>query len=202
MEPEVIAVLKRLELEDADEREAEETGAADVPMDDRMYTLHPDSSQLLHIMIQASGSKRIVELGVAHGYSTIWLAHAARITGGRVTSLEINPRAIELASKNLDEAGLADYVDFVLGDARETLRSLEGPIDFMLFDCWEWLYVECLDLTVPLLRPGGLLVADNVTAGEPGVAEYLDALREHPLMETVSVPIGRDLEVSGKKLSA
>ena len=69
MEPEVIAVLKRLELEDAAERKAEETGA-DVPMDDRMYTLHPDTSQLLHIMIQASGSKRIVELGVAHGYST------------------------------------------------------------------------------------------------------------------------------------
>ena len=201
MEPEVIAVLKRLELEDAAEREAEEAGA-DVPMEDRMYTLHPDTSQLLYIMIQASGCKRIVELGVAHGYSTIWLAHAARITGGRVTSLEINPGALDIARKNLDEAGLADYVDFILGDARETLKSLEGPIDFILMDCWEWLYVDCLEVAAPLLRPGGLLVADNVTAGDPGVAEYQEALRSHPLMQTVTVPIGRDLEVSGKKLSA
>ncbi len=129
MEPEVIAVLKRLELEDAAERKAEEAGA-DVPIDDRMYTLHPDTSQLLHIMIQASGCKRIVELGVAHGYSTIWLAHAARITGGRVTSLEINPRALDIARKNLDEAGLADYVDFHFGRCKGDLEVSRGPNRF------------------------------------------------------------------------
>ena len=196
MEPEVERVLRRLEEEDVEDRKV-----VDRPREERMFTLHPDSAQLLHMMIQAAGCKRLVEIGVAFGYSTIWLAHAARLTGGRLTSLEINPKTLEFGRRNVAEAGLSDVVDFVEGDALETLRDIRGPLDFVMMDCWEELYIPGLELIVPLLRPGGLLVTDNVTPGEPGTDPFIRALREHPMMETVSVPIGRDIEVSAKSLT-
>ena len=197
MKPEVLKVLRRMEKEDDEDRKI-----PDRPREDRMFTLHPDTSQLIHIMIQSAGCKSLVEIGVAHGYSTIWLAHAARITGGRLTSLEINPKNIERAGRNLTEAGLADMVNLVLGDGRETLRTIKGPIDFVLMDCWEWLYVDLLKLIVPMLRPGGLLAADNVAPGHTESDRYIQALRDDPRMETISVPIGRNIEVSGKSLNA
>ena len=194
-EGKIWCVLHRLEAEDAEDRRT-----LSRPREERMFTLHPDTSRLVHIMIQATGSKRLVEIGAAYGYSTIWLTHAARITGGQLTSLEINPKLIEIARRNVMEAGLIDKVDFILGDARETLGTLKAPFDFVLLDCWEWLYVEILDTLAQMLRPGGLIVADNVNPGKEESDQYIAALREHPLMESVSVPIGREIEVSMRRL--
>ena len=194
-EEKIWRVLHRLEAEDAEDRRT-----LSRPREERMFTLHPDTARLIHIMIQSAGCKRLVEIGAAYGYSAIWLAHAARITGGRLISLEINPKLIKIGRRNLEEAGLADMVESVLGDVRETLDTLETPFDFVLLDCWEWLYVEILDTLAPKLRPGGILVADNVNPGNPDSDQYIQALHEHPLMETVSVPIGREIEVSTRKL--
>jgi predicted O-methyltransferase YrrM len=167
-----------------------------------MFTLHPDTARLVHILIQSAGCGRIVEIGGAYGYSAIWLAHASRITGGRFTSIEINPKLIEMANQNVAEAGLADSVEFILGDAREILPTLKTPLDFVLLDCWEWLYVDFLKIIAPMLRPGGLLVSDNVNPGTREESDqYIQALRDHPLMESVSVPIGRAIEVSGRRLA-
>ena len=197
MGPDVARVLKRLEKEDAEDRRAPER-AREV----RMYTLHPDSARLCHILVQGTESKRLAEIGVAHGYSTIWMADAARIMGGRLTSLEINPKILEFAESNVAEAGLSGMVDFVLGDATETIREVPGPLDFVLMDCWEWFYVELLEVIAPKLRPGGLLVADNVESGHADSDRYIQALHDHPMMETVNVPIGREIEVSVRKLDA
>ena len=191
----ILRVLHRLEEEDAEDRET-----LSRPREERMFTLHPDTAMLIHIMIQSAGCKKLMEIGGAYGYSAIWLAHAARITGGRLSTLEINPKLIEIGRRNLAEAGLADMVDYVPGDARETLETLETPLDFVLLDCWEWLYVEILDILAPKLRPGGILVADNVNPGHSDSDQYIQALHEHPLMETVSVPIGREIEVSMRRL--
>jgi len=191
----ILRVLHRLEAEDDEDRRT-----LSRPREERMFTLHPDTSRLIHIMIQSAGCKRLVEIGGAYGYSAIWLAHAARITGGCFTSLEINPKLIEIGRRNLEEAGLADMVESVQGDAKETLDTLETPLDFVLLDCWEPLYVELLNIIAPKLRPGGILVADNVLPGHPDSDQYIQALHGHPLMETVSVPIGRGIEVSTRRL--
>ena len=201
MDPRVLSVMKRLEEEDAEERAAV-GGPGEIPHFERMYTLHPDTSRLVHILIQAAGCKAVVEVGVSHGYSSLWLAHAVRLTGGRLTSLEVSATNVEIACQNIAEAGLSNMVDIVLGDARKTLRSVQGPLDFVLLDSWDDTYVECLGIIVPLLRPGGLLVADNVTPGEPGTVPLVKALENHPLMETLNVPIGRDIQVSAKKADA
>ena len=195
-EEQIWRVLHRLEAEDAEDRRT-----LTRPREERMFTLHPDTARLVHIMVQSAGCKRLVEVGGAYGYSAIWLAHVSRITGGRFTSIEINPKLIEIAKRNVAEAGLADSVEFILGDAREILPTLEAPLDFVLLDCWEWLYVGFLEIIAPMLRPGGLLVADNVNPGTREDSDkYIQALRDHPLMESVSVPIGREIEVSARRL--
>ena len=194
-EEKVWSVLHRLEAEDAEDRRTRNR-----PSGEAMLTLHPDTARLIHIMVQSTDAKRLVEIGGSHGYSTVWLTHAARITGGRFTSLEIHPKLIEIAKRNVAEAGLADSAEHILGDARETLGSVEGPLDFVLLDCWERLYVELLDPIAQKLRPGGLLVADNVMPGNEGSDEYIQALADHPLMESVSVPIGKQIEVSARRL--
>ena len=191
----ILNVLHRLEEEDAEDRRT-----LSRPREERMYTLHPDTSRLAHILIQAAGCKRIVELGGAYGYSAIWLAHAARITGGSVTSLEISPKLIKIGRQNLEETGLADMVETIQGDALETLPTLEDPLDFVLLDCWEWLYVDILKILAPKLRPGGLVLADNVNPGNEDSDNFIQALHEHPLMEAVSVPIGREIEIITRKL--
>lgn len=194
-EEKVWSVLQRLEAEDAEDRRTRNR-----PAGEAMLTLHPDSARLIHIMIQSIDAKRLVEIGCSHGYSTVWLAHAARITGGQFTSLEVHPKLVKIAKRNVAEAGLADNAEHILGDARETLGPVEGPLDFVLLDCWERLYVELLDPIAQKLRPGGLLVADNVMPGNEGSDEYIQALADHPLMESVSVPIGKQIEVSARRL--
>ena len=199
METPILQVLQRIEEEDDAQRAQQEQGVEFAPHD-YIQSLHPDSSRLVHILIQATASKRLLEIGVSRGYSTIWIAHAARLTGGRLTSLEVHPPSVETARRNVAEVGLDRYVDFVLGDARETLPTLEGPFDFAFLDCWDRLYPEVFPLVVPLLRPGALLVTDNVTPGTDISDQFLDMLHGYSAMETVSVPIGRDLEVSVKRV--
>ena len=186
-------VLTRLETEDDEDRRL-----LNRPREERMFTLHPETSRLLHILVQTTKAKNLVEIGVAYGYSTIWLAHAARLTGGRISSLEVNSKLIEIARRNVEDAGLSDRVDFVLGDARQSLPSIAAPFDFVLLDCWEWLYVEMLEMLVPMLRPGALLVADNVHPGKEDSDRFVGAVSAHPSFETIGVPIGRDIQVSMK----
>ncbi len=198
-EEKISRVIHRLEEEDTEDRRIRTEQGKD-PNREPMLTLHPHSARLCHIMVQSICAKRLVEIGSSHGYSSVWLAHAARITGGQFTSLEVNPKLVEIAKQNVAEAGLTDNVTFIAGDARETMSSVEGPLDFVLLDCWEPLYVELLDLIASKLHPGGLLVADNVIPGREGSDEYIQALTDHPLMETVSVPIGKEIEVSVRRL--
>ena len=183
-EENVLRVIHRMEEEDTEDRRIRSQQGKEKSQEP-MLTLHPDTARLCHIMVQSICAQRLVEIGGSYGYSTVWLAHAARITGGQFTSLEVNPKLIEIAKRNVAEAGLTDNVTHISGDARETLVSVEGPLDFVLLDCWEplyvelpldfvlldcWepLYVELLDLIAAKLRPGGLLVADNVIPGREG----------------------------------
>lgn len=195
MEPKIQNVLKRMEKEDQADRKK-----LDTPREDRMFTLHPDSAQLLHILIESTNARKIIEVGVSHGYSTIWIAHAVRITGGHLQSIELNPRNIDYATRNLQEAGLSEQVDIKKGDARDILSTTDGPIDLIFMDCWESVYVDLLKLIIPILRPGGLLIADNVTPGHEDSDKYIAALHDDVHMDTISVPIGRNIEISSKKL--
>jgi predicted O-methyltransferase YrrM len=164
----------------------------------RMLNITPDTGRLLWILVQTSGARRILEVGTSNAYSTIWLADAVRDRGGRVTTLERNPEKVRLARENLTRAGLLDLVDIREGPAAETLATLPGPFDLVFLDADRPSYRLYLDLSLPRLAPGGLLVADNVVSHAEELGEYLGRVKSHPDLFSVTVPVGKGEEISVK----
>ena len=124
----------------------------------------PETGALLHVLALAGGARRVLEVGTAIGVSTLYLARALP-ADGVIVSFEINEARQQAARRYLERAGLADRADLRLQDAREGLRELEGPFDLAFLDGVKAQYGDYFDLTLPLLRPGGLLAVDNVLRG-------------------------------------
>ena len=167
--------------------------------DELLLPVGPATASFLRTLIEEAEAKAILEIGTSYGYSTMWLAEAARATGGKVISLEIEARKVEYAKRELVKAGLADYVEFRIGDALQTLEALAGPFDVVLLDLWKNLYVRCFDLLYPKLAPGAIVVADNMLfpeASRPDANLYRARARAAAGISSVLLPIGSGIEVS------
>ena len=198
------SVLAEYERRAADERRVlERLSPTEIPsrIDEFLIPIGPDTGKLLHLIITAANARGLVELGASYGYSTLWLADAARVTGGTVHSLELSAKKVEHARGQLRRAGLDSYVEFHVGDALETLRRLPGPFDFVLVDLWKDLYVPCLDIFHPKLSPGAFVAADNMIF--PPAAEhqaaYRSAVRAKGDLESMLLPVGSGVELSKKR---
>lgn len=176
--------------EENDRRETERTK--------RMLNITPDTGRLLSILVRATRATRILEVGTSNAYSTIWLADAARETGGRVITLELNPEKVKLASENLARAGVTDRVEIRQGRAAETLAAIPGPFEFVFLDADRPSYRTYLELVIPKLVRGGLLVADNVLSHHRELEEYLALVKSRPDLFSVTVPVGNGEEISLK----
>ena len=122
----------------------------------------PLVGQLLGLLVRAVGARQVLELGTASGYSAIFLARALRQTGGRLLTLEWDPGMADRARDNLERAGLQEIGEVRVGDALEIVRGLEGPLDMIFMDIDKENYLKAFLHCARLLRPGGLLVADNI----------------------------------------
>lgn len=178
-------MLDSLERQDADEREA---GA---PRETRLRQVTPDVGRFLHMLVLGARPQRIVEIGTSGGYSTIWLASAARLTGAHLVTLEIDPMKVARARRNLDEAGLSDVATVVEGDAFAFLRGRVEPIDFCFLDAEKEDYEAFFELAVPLLPPGSILVADNITSHAKELAPFVKRALSDARVVAVAVPLGR-----------
>ena len=183
------AVLARMEAEDAAER------AAGTPHTERSLAVGPDSGRLLFALVAPNAGCEVLEIGGSRGYSTIWLAAAARILGGRVVSLEEDPAKVDAWRRNIADAGLEEWVELVEGDARQTLPALEDGFDVVFLDAWKDDYELLFGLAREKLDPGGIVVADNVTTSST-VQAYAAARQADPTLVSVTVPIGHGLEVT------
>lgn len=169
--------------------------------DEFLLSVGRHTATLLNILVKDSGATRILEIGTSYGYSTIWLADAARTTGGSVTTLEVQPDKVAHAKAQLSRAGLLSVVDFRVGDARESLAGLEGPFDFVLLDLWKDLYIPCFDLFYPKLAAGAIVIADNMLAPAATIDEankYREHVKRHRDIDSVLLPVGSGIEVSRK----
>jgi predicted O-methyltransferase YrrM len=164
----------------------------------RMLNITPDTGRLLWILVRALRATRILEVGTSNAYSTIWLADAARATGGRVVTLERDPDKVRLARENLERAGVAQWVEVREGPAAETLAALPGPFDLVFLDADRTSYRTYLELAVPRLVPGGLLVADNVVSHRSELEDFLARVKGHPELLSVTVPVGKGEEIAFK----
>jgi predicted O-methyltransferase YrrM len=164
----------------------------------------PEGGRLLYTLVRASRPATVVEFGTSFGISTIHLAAAVRDNAavgdhpaGRVISTELNAAKIAQARANLAEAGLADLVTILEGDARETLADLSGPVGFVLLDGWKGLYLPVLRLLEPRLTPGALVVADDTVSMAAQMTDYLSYVRDpaHGYL-SVSFPESDGLEIT------
>ncbi len=170
---------------------------------------------LLRVLAIAIGAKRILEVGTAIGYSGIWLAGALPADGMLIT-LEKDPERARVARQNFERAGVADRVSVVVGDAQLKIVKVAGPFDLIFQDGAKGLYGPLLDPLVALLRPGGLLVTDNVlwdgevvpgyattprkdSADTRAIAEYNTRLNAHPALLTSTVPLRDGVAISVKR---
>jgi predicted O-methyltransferase YrrM len=185
----VRAVLARLEEKDAAEREA------GLPAAQRSRQVTPDTGRFLFALVAPQTAVEVLEIGGSRGYSTIWLAAAARILGGNVVSLESDPVKCEAWRANIEEAGLAEWAELVEGDAFETLKATEDVNDVVFLDAEKADYEALFALAREQVEPGGLVIADNVLSHEE-LHAYSAARQADPTLVSVTVPLDRGLELS------
>ncbi|HEY3917084.1 MAG TPA: class I SAM-dependent methyltransferase [Stellaceae bacterium] len=181
------------------QEEAGRAGSRRMSSDDRSLPIGPEGGALLDLLVRSLAPKRILEIGTSNGYSTLWLAAAARDTGGKVITIEQIAKKQAYARAALEKAGVASAVEFHNGDALEILKTLPGPFDFVLLDLWKDLYVPCLDLFYPKLAPGAVIAADNMihpSSHHAEAAAYRRAVRAKPEMQSLLLPLGQGIELS------
>ncbi len=186
----VRAVLERLEQEDADEREQ------GVARELRARQVAPTTGRFLFSLVVPQTDCEVLELGGSRGYSTIWLAAGVRHLGGRVLSLEHDPRKAEAWRRNVEDAGLADWAELLEGDAFELLPTIEDVFDLVFIDAEKEDYEQLFRLAREKVEPGALVVADNVLSHADPLAAYSAARQADPTLESVTVPLDRGLELS------
>lgn len=170
--------------------------------------------QIMRMLVQTSGASRILELGTFTGYSAICLA-SAMPDGGHLDTLEINDELEDLILEGFERAGLADVIDLHIGDCKETLRRFreEGrEYDLVYMDANKREYPEYYELVFDMVRPGGLILADNVlwdgkVCEDPmpqdkqtlGIARFNDMVTEDRRVESVILPLRDGLNLIRKK---
>jgi predicted O-methyltransferase YrrM len=151
----------------------------------------PESDgRLLRLLAESMGAKHVVELGTSFGYSGVWWCLALQTTGGKLTTYEIDPKRAARARENFKRAGVESMITIVEGDAHEEVSKLKDPIDILFLDADKSGYLDYLRQLLPLVRPGGLVVAHNMT---PSMADpaFVKAITTDPALETLFIDLGR-----------
>jgi predicted O-methyltransferase YrrM len=166
---------------------------------DKLVALDRDKAEFCYQLCRATGASRVVEAGTSFGVSTLYLAAAVRdndaahnerglgkgrekdlekgLEKGIVIGTEYEPKKAEIARTHFAEAGLSDFVELREGDLRETLKGLEGPVDFLLLDIWE-VALPALERVAPSLRAGAIVACDNTATHAHQYRDYFEYIRD------------------------
>jgi len=167
--------------------------------DEFLLPVGKEVGQFLNSMVKAAKAQTILEIGTSYGYSTVWLAAAAKQTGGKVITLEIDAQKATFAKTQIEKAGLIDFVEFRIGDALESIQQATEIFDFVLVDIWKELYVPSFELFFPKLKVGAYVMGDNMIhppMHHKEAAAYRAAITATKAFDTVLLPIGSGMEVS------
>ncbi|MBP6014036.1 MAG: class I SAM-dependent methyltransferase [Alphaproteobacteria bacterium] len=152
---------------------------------------------MLFITAKAIRAQTIVEFGTSFGISTIYLGAAARANNGRVIGTECEPAKVKAARANVADAGLAQFVDILEGDAMKTLASLDATIDFLLLDGWKDIYLPMIKMLTPKMRAGAIVLADNIFTFKKTLRPYVAHMQDRANgFESVTLPLGHGMEYS------
>lgn len=156
-----------------------------------MGNVLPEDGRLMRMLTESLEAKHVVELGTANGYSSLWFCLALRSTGGKLTTHELAPDRIALARANFKQAGVEGLLTLVEGDAHQTIKRLVGPIDVVLLDAEKEGFVDYMNKLLPIVRPGGLIIAHDSSGEAHKMHDYFEAIAAHPDLESVMVDASR-----------
>jgi predicted O-methyltransferase YrrM len=184
--------MKQMERQDAAER------LDGTPRSRRLRQITPDTGRFLALQAAAAPRGKWVEVGTSAGYSTLWLSLAAMETDHKVITYDIDPAKIELARETFRQAEVEAWVEPVCADARQQLPALEG-ISFCFIDTEKELYLDCYELAVPRMVPGGLLIADNTSSHYEELAPFIDHAMQDERVDALVVPIEKGVLLCRKR---
>lgn len=166
-------------------------------MANRVHAIKKETGQLLNRLIKLTNSKSILEIGTGNGYSTSFLAEAAKATNGKVITIEIDKENAEKALKNLKKVKLDKFVEIKIGNAFEILKKLNKKFDFVFIDAYKSIYLPSLKLILKKLNKNCIITAHNVISHKEKLKDYLDYVKKNFCSYTW--PPDRGLEISIKK---
>lgn len=165
-----------------------------------MLNVPPEDGQLLRVLAESSGAKHAVEIGTSNGYSALWTSLALKNTGGKLVTFDIDEKKVKLARENFKEAGVDSFVTVIHGDAHQEVTKLKGPLDFVFIDADKPGYLDYYKKLLPLLRPGGLILAHNTTSSSRDLKDFVEAITTDPNVQTVFWNVSdRGMSVTMKK---
>ena len=155
-----------------------------------MLNVNANEGAFLRDQVLKVKARHALEVGTSNGYSSIWIAMGVRQTGGHLTTLEIDERKVKLATENFRVAGVDSLITLRPGDALKTLPTLEGPFEFVFIDAWKGDYITYLDMVLPKMPAGGVIVAHNVTDLRSQLLDFIERVKTDPRLKTTFADSG------------
>ncbi len=159
----------------------------------QFWSVPRKDGEFLHLLVKATRSRNVLELGTSHGFSAIWMGLGLEETNGRLTTIEIDRERYELARSHVREASLSQHITFIRGDAHREVERLEGPFDFVFMDADKEGQLDYFNKLYPKkLVPGGMIAVHNAIRQADSMKDYLNMIRKHPDFDTVTVSATMD----------
>ncbi len=160
------------------------------PITKRLRQIPPETGKFLALLCASAPKGNVIEIGTSGGYSSMWLSLACRVRGDKLTTFEILPNKIELATETFLTVGIEGAINLVHGDALQLLDQYH-QIAFCFLDAEKDIYTDCYEKVIPNLIPGGLLAADNVLSHQDNLASFVEHAEADSRVDALTVPIGK-----------
>jgi predicted O-methyltransferase YrrM len=168
--------------------------------DSDQLAVSAEDGRFLRLLVATNHTKQALEIGAASGYSAIWIGMGLRETGGKLVTIEYDPRRAKEAAGNVARAGFSDIVRVISGDAFKQIPAVQGQFDFVFLDAWKRDYQKFFDMVFPRMPKGGLFVAHNVLNKKSEMPDFLRTIETRPdLFSTIVAPSGEGVSVSWKR---
>jgi len=204
LDSKIDTILKKIEEQEKFEQE----NPYETPNPEKLLAIGRNTGIFYNILLKSKDAKKILEIGMSAGYSTIWFAEAiSKKTGGKIITIDQDKKKIERAKRNFEDAGLSDLIDIRHGDALEVLLDIKNEFnsseffDFVFIDADKERYIQYFDVILPMVKPGGLIGADNILFPErfqKFTNLYVKHVRNNPKIRSVTIPIDNGEELSLK----
>jgi len=204
LDSKIDTVLKKIEEQEKFEQE----NPYETPNPEKVLAIGRNTGIFYNVLLKSKNAKKILEIGMSAGYSTIWFAEAiSKKTGGKIITIDQDKKKIERAKRNFEDAGLRDLIDIRHGDALEVLLDIKNEsnssesFDFVFIDADKERYIQYFDIILPMVKPGGLIGADNILFPErfqKFANLYVKHVRKNPKIRSVTIPIDNGEELSLK----